>query len=157
MFLDGYIIGQPDANICLLERRFDAASIVLNNTTLWVVGGEVQYGHNLHLKSSEFIFIDQPPIEGPDLPFSISGHCMVQYDKSTIFIIGGVQDKTTSKNTWIVNPNDFQLRKGPALNIARSGHSCGTMILNGKKVIVAGKIFLCDLSRKIINSIKQII
>ena len=51
-----------------MQKRFDASSIVLNESTLWVVGGEDRASY---LKSTEFIFIDQPPIRGPDLPISI--------------------------------------------------------------------------------------
>ena len=67
---------------------------VFNNSTLWITGGED--GAN-YLKSTEFVFVNQPPIEGPDLPFAISGHCMVQVDARTIFIVGG--SLSTSKSS----------------------------------------------------------
>ena len=67
---------------------------MFNDSTLWITGGED--GAN-YLKSTEFVFVNQPPIEGPDLPFAISGHCMVQVDARTIFIVGG--SLSTSKSS----------------------------------------------------------
>ena len=76
---------------------------------------------------------------------SISGHCIIQVDSTSIFIIGGNQNESTSNITWIVNPNNFHIRQGPPLNIARSGHTCATMKLNGENVIVVGE-FIPKLS-----------
>ena len=75
---------------------------VFNDSTLWITGGED--GAN-YLKSTEFVFVNQPPIEGPDLPFAISGHCMVQVDARTIFIVGGSlsTSKSSPVNSKIIN------------------------------------------------------
>ena len=75
-------------------------------------------------------------IPGPELPFSLSGHCMVQVDSESVYIIGGRQNETTSNQTWIVNVLNFGIREGPKLNVSRSGHSCGKMYMNGRPVIV---------------------
>ena len=113
---------------------------VFNDSTLWIVGGEDSANY---LKTTEFVFVNQPPIEGPDLPFAISGHCMVQTDPNTIFIIGGSMSTSksspvsTSTKTWMVDPETFHIQPGPPLNIARSGHSCSHMYLNGKTYLVA--------------------
>ena len=38
---------------------------------------------------------------------------MIKFDPSTIFIIGGIQDRSVSNKTWIVNPmDDFKMRPG---------------------------------------------
>ena len=40
-------------------------------------------------------------------------HCMIKFDPLTIFIIGGIQDRSVSNKTWIVNPmDDFKMRPG---------------------------------------------
>ena len=68
---------------------------------------------------------------------------MVQIDPNTIFIIGGSMSGSksspvsTSTKTWVVDPETFNIRPGPPLNIARSGHSCSQMTLNGKIYLVA--------------------
>ena len=45
---------------------------------------------------------------------------MITYDESTIFIIGGYQDGMLSNRTWIIEfSNEFKIKEGPSLNIAR--------------------------------------
>ena len=85
--------------------------MVLNNDTLWIVGGHDGYRE---LSSTEFVSINKSPVPGPPLPFTISWHTMVQYDSNSIFIIGGKQgqanflgegtfgrESCTSNKTWI--------------------------------------------------------
>ena len=80
--------------------RFACSSVVLNNDTIWIVGGHDGY---LELSSTEFINLNKPPSQGPGLPFTVSWHTVVQYDSESIFIIGGKQDgdTTPSHRTWI--------------------------------------------------------
>ena len=79
-------------------------------------------------------------VKGPDLPFTISEHSMIQYDEKSIYIIGGRQNGSRSKKTWIVDPtNGFEIKEikeGPSLNNARAGHGCAKMTLNGRTVLV---------------------
>ena len=65
---------------------------------------------------------------------------MIQYNSKSIYVIGGVQNGSISNNTWILDPtNNFQIRKGPSLNVARMEYSCGKLEVNGKLyLIVAG-------------------
>ena len=79
-----------------------------------------------------------PSVKGPDLPFRIYGHSMIQYDKKSIYIIGGKQNgQIYSKKTWIVDPtNGFQIKEGPSLNMGRSYHGCAKMTLNGRTILV---------------------
>ena len=112
-------------------------SVKLNQNTLWIVGGRNK--HN-DLKSTEFLFLDQPPIRGPDLPFNVSCHCLVRYDSNSIYLIGGFQNGKRSEQVWIINPlEDFSIREAPSMKAARTLHSCGKMEINGKvALIVAG-------------------
>ena len=118
----------------MLEKRASAASIVLNNSTLWVVGGEEETDNVRYISdTSEFITFEYTPIWGPSLPFSVSEHCMIQFNENAIFLIGGIQDLTTSNKTWIIDPtNGFKIKEGPALNFARTNHSCGKMVIKGR-------------------------
>ena len=139
---DVLVIGQPDSTtkLQMLQNRSQASSVILNNSTFWVVGGERRNSQNdsiEDLTSTEFISRGQPPKPGPDLPFSISNHGMVQCGSASIYIIGGWQNGSESKATWIVNPvKDFHVRPGPSLNLARYHHSCGTMEIQGRTVII---------------------
>ena len=48
----------------MLEKRFAASSVVMENETIWVVGGHDGYNE---LSSTEFLSIDQPPVRGPGI------------------------------------------------------------------------------------------
>ena len=67
-FRDCLNLGIPKNKMDLLQKRANAASVVLDHDTLWVVGGESGFDD---LKSTEFISLYQSPIEGPILPFTI--------------------------------------------------------------------------------------
>ena len=129
---DCVVIGKPEKNIKMLEERTGAASVVLNQTTLWVVGGNA-----IQQPSTEFIRLGQPSVAGPVLPFTISNHSMVQYDEKSIYIIGGYKNGYLTNKTWIVDPTDgFQIKEGPSLNGGRANHGCAKMNLNGRTVLV---------------------
>ena len=137
------ILGQPNRTFEMFDIRLHSSSVaLLNNSKLWITGG-TSVRHPIskgQQKSTELISIDQPPIKGPDLPFVISNHTMVQIDSKTVYIIGGMQNGKVSNKTWIVDPtNDFQIKEGPSLNEARESHSSAKMKIKGKLyIIVAG-------------------
>ena len=117
----------------MIEKRTLAASVALDQRTLWIVGGWNRHG----LSSTEFIKLGQPSVKGPDLPFTICGHSMIQYDEKSIYIIGGNQNGSISKKTWIVDPtNEFRITEGPSLKKGRAGHGCAKMTINGRTVLV---------------------
>ena len=133
---DCVAIGKPEMK--MIEKRSYAASVALDQNTLWIVGG---YNGRNELSSTEFIKLGQRSsrgvFEGPDLPFTIYNHSMIQFDKKSIYIIGGYQNGSLSKKTWIVNPkNGFEIKEGPSLNKARFGHGCAKMTLNGRTILV---------------------
>merc|ERR1712079_2248 len=86
---------------------------------------------------------------GPDYLFGDHGlneHGMVQYDESSIYVIGGYEGCTDSPTdeTWIINPlNNFKKKIGPMLKTMRSKHCCGKMYTkDGSKIllVVAGGV-----------------
>ena len=119
------------------EKRSGAASVALDQSTLWIVGGRREFLGN-GLNSTEFMKFDQPSVKGPDLPFRIFGHSMIQYNEKSIYIIGGEQNGPFySRKTWIVDPtNEFQIKEGPSLNEERADHGCAKMTLNGRTILV---------------------
>ena len=132
-----FVIGQPSKN--MLQKRSCASSVVLNPSTLWVVGGD---SDNEILSSTELITLEKPLAKGTELPFKIKGHGMVMYTGNAIYIIGGVVagSISVSRDTWIVDPsNTFEIKKGPSLKEGRSYFSCGKMLSHGKVyIVVAG-------------------
>lgn len=132
------LIGMPNQCFKLMSDRICASSVVLNESKMWVTGGEL-YGHDK--KSTEILSLDRPSVPGPDLPFTVFYHSMVLVDPTTIYLIGGVQnDHHASNKTWIIDPtNDFQIKEGPSLNIGRVRHSCSKMRIEGRIfLVVAG-------------------
>ena len=102
------ILGNPCNNIKTFDQRSNGdASVVLNKNTLWITGNQ----------TTEFVKLDQPPLQGPNLPFLIHSHSMVQIDSNTVYIIGGNQDGLNSRKTWIVkNPMEkFEIKEGLSL------------------------------------------
>ena len=70
--------------IIMQSKRFNAASLVLKGSILWVTGGND--GTNT-LSSSEFIEIEATT--GPELPEAIEGHKMIDITDDMILITGG--------------------------------------------------------------------
>ena len=131
---DCVVIGRPEMDMQMTEKRAGAASVALDQSTLWVVGG-----HNgLGLSSTEFIKLHQPSAKGPDLPFTIRYHCIIQHGEKSIYIIGGTQnDSLYSNKTWILDPtNGFEIREGPSLNEGRIYYGCAKMTVNGRTILV---------------------
>ena len=133
-FNNGIILGS-NQEIPLIKGRWFASSVVLNETRLLVTGGVDEKWKDLN--SSEFISLDQPPEDGPKLSFTTRGHCMVQVDSTSIYLIGGFQDNRRSEQTWIIDAkNNFAIKEGPPMNNRRSRHSSATMRLNNKVFII---------------------
>ena len=132
--------------INMTEPRLFASSIVLNQNTLWIVGGEKGKRTNrTYQNTTEFISIDSNQEinhkQGPTLPFGISKQCMVQYNSSAIYLIGGQKTSDEmSKDVWIIDPTkNFTLKEGPALlNSNRFMGSCAKMKVNNTEIIVVG-------------------
>ena len=131
------IILQSNEELQLVKhgRNHKSSSIVLNDSRLWVNGGKDDKGNRMN--SSKFILLNQSPEDGPNLPFTVSHHCMVQVDSKSIYLIGGYQNGKKSHKTWIIDPtNNFEIIEGPSMNIARNSHLCATMRIDNKIFIV---------------------
>ena len=117
-------------------KRYAASAISLNESTMWIVGG---HDGNIDSFTSEFITLNQST-KGPDLPFSYSLGCMV-YSNFKMYLIGGKQNGSISSEVWIMDiSEEFQIIKGPSLNVARNTHSCGAITDNQENnfIVVSG-------------------
>ena len=101
---------------------------------MWITGGQTSehVGGCCWIQGSKKSteFITSP---GPELPFKIHSHCMVQVCPNTIYIISGIQeDNKKSNHTWILDAaNNSNIISGPPLRRSRFGHSCNKMENNG--------------------------
>ena len=137
VFQDGFIFQEPFRKVQMLEPREGAACVVINGDTIWIAGGNI--GEEA-LQSTEYLYLDSHnlcSVQGPDLPFPIDGHSMIQISPSCIYVIGGFIKGWPSKKTWMIDPTDhFFMREGPSLLENRLCYSCAKMVLDGRVVIV---------------------
>ena len=101
--------------------RYGAASIVLDDNTLWVTGG---YNHGGSLASTEYVTVTGT-MSGPYLPMAIYGHAMVAINKTCSMVIGGGNYYYYSSSTFFYDRNEGEWINGPSLMQARKWHAAG--------------------------------
>ena len=79
----------------MLFKRRSAASIVFNETTLWITGG---YIVSQKTETSEYVTLENSVL-GPSLPKVLGNHAMAKINGSYSIVVGG---KGTKENK--VNP-----------------------------------------------------
>ena len=90
--------------------------------------------------------LGQGAIDGPRMPITLSGSCVVKYNDTSIYILGGIQNYTRSlkeyndRNVWIASISDeITFSQGPSMLQGRYYHACGTISFGNKNlIIVAG-------------------
>ena len=110
----------------LLEPRKDAGqnSVVINGKLI-LSGG---YGLG-RLTSIEMVSPDASAVKlSVELPKGLQLHCQVQWNDTTVMIIGGF-DGSDSAATYFVDV-DSEMIDGPTLNTARYLHSCGELLIS---------------------------
>ena len=76
-------------------------------------------------------------IQGPDLPVSITNHCVVNSDNvMKAFIIGGIDYGYVSNATHIFSFDDQTWQQGPPLTEGRYFHACGILKDGNDYIIV---------------------
>ena len=73
--------------------RMYAASIIINDHTLWVTGG---YTESAFTASTEFVTMTGT-ILGPDLPIALEKHAMVAINSTCSIVIGGYSNHLSQK------------------------------------------------------------
>ena len=68
----------------MLSKRYGAASVIINETILWVSGGNDGIST---LSSTEFI--ESESTAGPELPEALEGHKMIDITDDSTLLIGG--------------------------------------------------------------------
>ncbi len=121
-----------------IEKRNGPKSIMLDNSRLFVTGGSAANGEPIYT-TEVFNETTQTFEAGPQMPDPLRGHCAVQVDDKTSFVIGGLKQHN------LPNPNAYKynwLTKRWAmatdmLSVPRSGVACSTA-KNGSMIVVAG-------------------
>ena len=123
--------------------RWYAASIVLNDKTLWVTGGSVNSGS---LASTEYVTVTGSML-GPDLPMALSDHTMVAINSTCSMVIGGYSTDYSAL-TLFYNHKEGEWINGPSLMQSRYGHAAGIVtdeVTDEPCVVVTGGSFYGNL------------
>ena len=106
--------------------RWYAASIVINDNTLWVTGGW-NYPPG-YLASTEYVTLTGTML-GPDLPMALSHHAMVAINSTCSMVIGGYSNNNYLPHnyalTFFYDRIEGEWVNGPSLIQARHSHAAG--------------------------------
>ena len=105
-------------------ERVDAASIVLNDNTLWVTGGVGK--DRLSLISTEYVKMSGS-LPGPDLPIALDGHAMAAINSTVSMVIGGYDRSGLdgTESTFYYKHIEGVWSNGPILIQSRYYHAAG--------------------------------
>ena len=151
-----YIVGSGirDPVAKLLAPRVDSAAVAISSHQLWVTGGtsvpENVGGvpHYNSLKSTEIVDVQTSNVvEGPELPWGMSGHCVVQLNQFTFFFLGGgkhisLSGSVNGSSTFFYDARSKAWTNGPDMNYERKSFGCGIMKMasGSSMVVVTGGI-----------------
>jgi hypothetical protein len=104
--------------------RWEAASIVINDNTLWVTGG---FGGGYILASTEYVTVTGT-MPGPDLPMGLIYHATVAINSTCSMVIGGY---SKGYSAFFYDHNEKEWITGPILIQARQYHAAGIVTDEG--------------------------
>ena len=111
---------------------------MINDQHVLVSGGIVHHEGGCCITNQELVPLDGNIIMSSQLRSSAQfGHCMVQLNKSSILITGGIffGKDDIGKTTVFQNFETNQEENGPELLIKRFHHACGKVKINGETVV----------------------
>ena len=112
--------------------RSSAASIVINDNTLWITGGS---GSNSELlASTEYVTLTET-MPGPTMPIGLLNHAIVAINSTFSMVIGGLDENRIQTlmmtgnlqtiSTYFYDHNEEEWITGPSLMNARESHAAG--------------------------------
>ena len=106
-------------------QRAYAASIVLNDKTLWVTGGGNDGVNPVRLESTEYVK-ETGTMFGPDLPMDLYAHAMVAINSTFSVVIGGeTASGSSTASTFFYDHNEGEWINGPSLMEERAYFAAG--------------------------------
>ncbi len=127
-----------------LKRKYPASVALQQENKLWILGGNVftEKGElKEKTKTSVYILPNGETQPGPDLPYGVVGHCVIQMTSNQFLLTGGsLANWQITSGVWLY---DFDLGKWTKENdmtTGRDGHACGTITDDQENIfaIVAG-------------------
>ena len=127
-------------NISMLKSRAFAASVVLNESTLWITGGlGVDYQG---LNSTELVDLNQNKSfeSSIKLPNNLQLHCLIKLNENQVMLVGGFSSNGPEARTYLFDFDTMTWYPGVNLTYPRYGHSCGLFKKGGSAtaVVVGG-------------------
>ena len=133
IYIDECLLYGTTQVITMNDGRTSPSAVAINPNKIWILGG---YNGDDRLDSSEFITLDGAE-NGPTLPEGLNSACAVKLPTEDIYLVGGFTNSFYTNNVWVTNPsNGYTFSQGPSLITARRGHSCSTMSIGAKTIIV---------------------
>ena len=134
------LFGQTKTSIKLKEKRSGAASVMLNEETLWILGG--RRTDESYITSTELISLDADfSVYGPSMPNELSNLCAVKYNESHIYLTGGYNYDSggETNKVWIFNKVTTAWTEGPLMINKRAWHGCTILHHEqGSWIVVSG-------------------
>ena len=132
-----FTLFKPDGNIILSEARNGSAfSFIGSQEVAWITGGfRMSKGQLEPLRSTEIIdttkTADQDIVRaGPELPYSMAGHCSVYVGDQLFFFMGGYDSTNLLSSTFVLRITDGFFRLMPSLPKPKAYHTCFTLPMN---------------------------
>ena len=127
-------------NVSMLESRAFAASVVLNESILWITGGlGVEYQG---LNSTELVDLNKNRSyeSSIKLPNNLQLHCLIKINEKQIMLVGGLSSNGPEARTYLFDFDTMIWYPGVNLIYPRYGHSCGLFKKGGSAtaVVVGG-------------------
>ena len=127
-------------NVSMLESRAFAASVVLNESTLWITGGlGVDYQG---LNSTELVDLNQNKSfeSSIKLPINLQLHCLIKLNEKQVMLVGGLSSNGPEARIYLFDFDTMTWYPGVNLIYPRYGHSCGLFKKGGSAtaVVVGG-------------------
>ncbi len=121
-------------------RRF-AANVVIGSNTLWITGGEDNYGSWITDSTYNVTLSTTNP--GPKLPMELSHHCMVMLESGIVMVIGGAY--YNMKTVLYYDIAKEQWYNASSLKVGRMDHACTTLVdweTNTQMVLAIGGFYI---------------
>ena len=121
----------------MIDGRSAAASILINDNKIWITGGVIEnvIGGKA-TATTEILDIESATLsKGPDLPHWMDTHCLVQYNKTHVFL-GAVGSYASDPSRYLtpylvdIEHEPFVFHALPNMSYGRDGAGCAVIDVN---------------------------
>ena len=115
------------------SERYSASALQINPNQALIIGGLDEYDEYWdHLKTTELTSSFSGSYDWMSFPVTIAGHCSFNINATHAMMTAGVQDRSESASTRLVDLTTLADTPGPTMKTRRVGHGC-SIFQNGTK------------------------